>query len=619
VKSTPWTLLLVSVFCGWLVLVGPASVATDSTDAAVPKFGERVAEFRFTDIRYLPRSLDELGAARAYVLLFTTLDCPVVARYLPLLGAMQREYRDRQVQFVAVNVGPGDDLREIAYQALRSECDFPFVKDFDRQVVRAVGAQRAGQVVVLDAHQRLQYSGRIDDRFRLGGERAEPTREDLREAIEAVLEERPVEKPSTPIDGCLITPLPTPPVEQGVTFAEHVEPILREHCQACHHAGPTPAPFPLVDYQDALDHAAMVVEVTRQQRMPPWYASERHGEFANERRLSRQQRQRLEDWLALGCPAGDLESIPPPLPAVDSRWKIGEPDLVVKTAVQQIPATGFIDYRYVILPVGFEEDTWVQGIQILPSNPAVMHHCNLLCIAPNEPPGARSLVTGQVPGGDPMLLDEHIGYRIPAGSSLVLQVHYVTVGEATTDQISVGFRYAKQRIDHRLQLIQVVNNELAISPNDPAHRVVARRTVPVDMVGYGMFSHMHVRGKDMTFSAVFPDGSRQKLLVIPNYNFDWQHSYRWPSAGVVFPAGTQLEVVAHFDNSAFNPYNPDPDRTVPEGQQTYDEMMYGFVFLVDQNERLGLMIDPATGHVIDRADAEASSAVPPPEASLPGG
>ena len=118
-----------------------------------------------------------------------------------------------------------------------------------------------------------------------------------------------------------------------------------------------------------------------------------------------------------------------------------------------------------------------------------------------------------------------------------------------------------------------------------------------DAEGIGLFCHMHVRGKDMTFRARYPDGTTETLLVIPNYNFNWQHAYRWAPGKKRFPKGTRLECVAHYDNSAFNPYNPDPKATVRDGQQTHQEMMNGFVFYVEAGERLGLDIDGTTGRV----------------------
>lgn len=582
-----------------------AEKASENADVSKVKIGDKVAEFTFKDIRYLPRTLADFGDKKAYVIMFTTLDCPLVQRYLPKLAELDSEYGDDGVQFLAVNVGPNDALREVAYQAVKKNCNFPFAKDFDGDVVRALGADRAAEVVVLDAERKLRYRGRVDDQFRLGGERPKASRDDLKMAIEDVLAGRDVKVAQTAVDGCKIN-LPQP--RQGnpeVTFAEHIAPLLQAHCQDCHRPNNPEAPFELATFEDAVNNAEMMVEVVQEQRMPPWFGSEEHGKFSNHRGLSPEERNLIEDWVRGGCVQGDMAKAPEPRVFAESKWKIGEPDLVLKAAKQKIPATGYIPYRYVILPHVFTQDTWVQGVQILPENSKAMHHCNMLWFKQGERANARNFITGQVPGGDPMLLDRHVAFKFPAGSSLVLQIHYVTIGEETTDQISVGLRFAREVVHKNLRHTQVTNQTFKIPPHDPNYLVEASYEMPENATGYGLFSHMHLRGKDMTFEARYPDGRQDTLLVVPNYSFDWQQAYRWPQDAVKFPKGTKLEVSAHYDNSDFNPFNPDPSKEVGDGPQTFHEMMYGFVFYTYDDEHLNLTIDPKTGHVVPDANQSA--------------
>lgn len=584
--------------------------AADSSSTVVAnstvKIGQKVSDFTFKDIRYLPRTLADFGEKKAYVIMFATLDCPIAQKYLPKLKALDLAYRDKGVQFLAVNVGPSDDLREVAYQALMVDAEFPFAKDFDGQVVRAVGATRAGGVVVLDADKKLRYRGRVDNQFRLSGERPAPDRDDLQTAIDDVLAGREVATAETEVDGCLIH-FPKPQARSTpVTYSEHIAPLLQKHCQDCHHAGAPEAPFALATYQEAVDHAPMIAEVVSEQRMPPWYASREHGEFTNVRRMTADERSLVEDWVRADCLQGDPAKTPPQRVFAESKWKIGTPDMVLKTPVQKIPATGYIDYRYMILPHRFEKDTWIQGAQILPENSKAMHHCNMAFVKMGEKPSNQNFITGQVPGGDAMILDNNVAFMIPANSVLVLQIHYVTLGQETTDQISVGLRFPREVIQKHLKHTQVTNLSFKIPPGAPHYKVSAVRELNSDMTGYGMFSHMHLRGEDMTFRAIYPDGRDETLLVIPNYSFGWQQAYRWPLGKQKFPKGTKLEVFAHYDNSSFNPYNPDPKREVEEGQQTFQEMMYGFVFYTQDDENLNLRIDEKTGHVI-ASDANKSA------------
>jgi hypothetical protein len=177
----------------------------------------------------------------------------------------------------------------------------------------------------------------------------------------------------------------------------------------------------------------------------------------------------------------------------------------------------------------------------------------------------------------------------------MIQIHYVTTGKKERCRISVAFKYASGRIDKHIRFHLLEDRKLVIPPGAPAHRVSDSRVLASDSVGLGLFCHMHLRGRDMTFKAHYPDGKSETLLVIPNYNFDWQMAYVWRPGQKKLPKGTRLEAIAHYDNSAFNPFNPNPKVTVREGQQTADEMMNGFVFFIDADEELGLDIDGKTG------------------------
>jgi hypothetical protein len=279
-------------------------------------------------------------------------------------------------------------------------------------------------------------------------------------------------------------------------------------------------------------------------------------------------------------------------------WEIGEPDQVIGMATDaNLPPDGLIDYKYAVLPYLFPEDTWAQAIEIRPDNPRVVHHANLAFMKVGERPSTKNFLTGRVPGGDPMVLDDGVAVLIPRGTMLVLQIHYVTTGRPERARIAVGLKFPRVPVEKQLHHHQVTTRDFAIPPGAPAHPVGSNRTLAFDATGVGMFSHMHLRGKDMTFTARRPDGSSETLLRIPDYSFDWQQSYRWKPGSMHFAKGTVLDVLAHFDNSEFNPYNPDPNATVREGPQTHDEMMYGFVFFTRDDEHFGFRIDPKTGHV----------------------
>lgn len=580
-----------------LVFLGLTSPA-QAEQADVP-IGTIVKDLSFKDIRFLTRTLDDFPKSKATVLVFTTTSCPLVQRYLPVLDKMEKAYRDKGVQFIAVNVGADDTIRAMATQAVEHEMAMPFVKDHTGKCATSLGVTRTPVAVVLDGERKIRYRGRIDDQYRIGGARPQPARHDLREAIDAVLAGKEVAVTTTVADGCVITRYELPKPKAPVTFAEDIAPILRKHCAECHRPN-TAAPFSLITYEQVAGKANTIAEVVRDERMPPWYAAPRHTEFYNSRGLSAKERELVQQWVKGGKLKGDEAKLPKMPTEVPPKWRIKTPDLVLQAPEHELPAEGVINYKYIPLPHIFKHDTWVEQVEILADNPKVLHHCNMAYVKVGEDwKMSSNFITGTVPGGEPFMLTKGVGYRIPAGSVLLLQAHYVPIGKKAKCRISVGFKYASGTIDKHLRFRLLMDRTFAIPPGAPAHRVDASQTLDADAIGVGLFTHMHMRGRDMTFKAHYPEGKSETLLTIPNYNFDWQMAYRWVPDQKKFPKGTRLEAIAHYDNSAFNPFNPNPKATVKDGLQTFHEMMNGFVFYVNAEEKLGLQIDGKTGRVIE--------------------
>jgi hypothetical protein len=451
-------------------------------------------------------------------------------------------------------------------------------------------------------------------------------RQELRDAIDAVLADRPVLVAETPVDGCLITAVAVKAPEVIPTYSESIAFLMEKHCTECHQAN-TAAPFALQTFDEVTANGEMIAEVVAERRMPPWYAASGHSEFTNSREMPAEDREAIIAWVRGGMPlgrpkpTGDLNgkkdaalentaSDEPPSSDdtwANRDWSIGEPDLVLTALAEfDVPAEGYVDYRYAVLPKLFTEDMWFEAAEVLPDNPRVVHHCNLGLIPLGGDGRNAKLVTGYVPGGGPMQLGDGVAGKISAGSMLGLQVHLTTTGKPEKCRIRVGFRFPRERVAKELRYVELASHGFRIPPHTPFHRLDASRTVDRDVTAYGMFAHMHVRGKDVTFRAHPPTGEPETLLMIPNYSFDWQLPYYLPKGAKRFPAGTRFEAVAHFDNSAFNPYNPDPSAEVREGQQTFEEMMYGYVFYTVDDEDLQLLVDPNSGAALN-ADARAGN------------
>lgn len=567
-----------------LQVLGCAFITFVAGNSAWPESaGDKTLELRFKDIRYAARSLSDFGERQAYVIMFVQTRCPHAGQSIPILSALHEAYAPKGVQVLAINAG-SDSIRDMAAQALAAEAPYPFVKDTDGTCVKALGANRTPETFVLDGARTVRYRGAPD------GDR-------IGRALDALLAGQPIPAEPTEAAGCVIELADSAEsVGAPPTYAKDVAPILNRHCVECHRPN-TAAPFSLLHFAQAAPRADAIAEVVSEGRMPPWFA---HGDgetFVNKRVLSEEEKRTILAWVHAGAPEGDPAQAPAPPAFPESSWTIGEPDLVL-TAERPvtIPATGYLPYQYVTFPYQFPHDTWVQGIEIMPSNPRVLHHCNMIYLLPGQKYDQRTnFLTGRVPGGSPANLKDGLGMLIPKGAQITLQIHYVTTGKEEQDRISAGFRYAKEPIRRRVRYKIIHNDTFAIPPGAAAYRVTAEGTLNDDVSLLAMFTHMHLRGKDMTFLAHRPDGVTQTLLTIPNYSFDWQLTYYLPEDALKLPKGTRLECIGHFDNSPFNPFNPDPSATVKDGPQTFEEMMYGFFFYTVDAERLRVTVDPATG------------------------
>ena len=371
----------------------------------------------------------------------------------------------------------------------------------------------------------------------------------------------------------------------GVTFSHDVAPILYRRCAPCHHSGGV-APFSLLTYQDAAKRAQSIATVTRQRVMPPWLPAAPH--FRDERRLSNAEMATLSHWAAAGAPAGNL-SAAPAAPHFRDGWQLGEPDLEAKMALDfAVPADGSDLYRCFVAPMTIAQDHWVRAVDMRPGNPQVVHHAILFedisgtarkrdtgsgydCFGTPGFLPARGL-GGWTPGSLPYQAPDDMPELLHAHADLVLQVHYHPFGRAVTDRTAVALYFTDRKPTRHAQDIPLGSNRIYIPPGDRAYKVTDHFSIPVDVDVIGINPHAHYICKDMLGYAVLPNGTRRTLLHIPDWNFNWQQQYLYPTP-VRLPAGTDVVMEFTYDNSDDNPRNPlHPPRRVVWGPSSTDEM-----------------------------------------------
>ena len=251
-------------------------------------------------------------------------------------------------------------------------------------------------------------------------------------------------------------------------------------------------------------------------------------------------------------------------------------------------------YQNVTVETNFQEDKWVQAYEIQPTARDVVHHVLGVRCAPGESlPGPEDEGIGgyfaiYVPGNAHQVFADGFAKRIPASARLRFQIHYTPSGTATQDQLRIGFVFAKEPPRHSVNVAGLANTRLAIPPRAADHRDQASITVPWDVTLLGFVPHMHVRGKACRYEATFPDGTQKVLLDIPRYDFNWQLRYELAEP-LLIPRGTRLVFTAWYDNSEQNPANPDPNKTIRWGPQTFDEMLLGYVEYYTNEARAGAL------------------------------
>src|SRR5579863_5943461 len=379
----------------------------------------------------------------------------------------------------------------------------------------------------------------------------------------------------------------SPPV-----FYKDVLPILQSRCQECHRPGEI-APMHFLSYAETRPWAKAIREAVLTRKMPPWFADPQFGHFANDRSLSKDEIETFLDWVDGGALEGSHQDAPPAR-GWPEGWNIGTPDAVFEMPhAVPIPASGAIEYQYIILPTRFSEDKWVEQVEVRPSDATTVHHAVVYIREPGSPwlegrpggeafalPIARSLTTSDIllvytPGNSFDGWRPGMAKKIKAGADLVLQMHYTAKGKASADRTRIGVIFAKERPKQAVLTLQMGNDRFVIPPGEANYRVPVSGTLPNPALLISLFPHMHLRGTTFEYMVAMPNSGFTTLLRVSNYDFNWQLNYRLAQP-LPLPAGTRLACAGYFDNSANNPRNPDPEAEVRFGEQSWEEMMIGF-------------------------------------------
>ena len=569
-------------YCLLLLFLAPSLSAT-LLGAAQPA---KIGDFALLDHQGKFHQLSWYSDQKAVVIFIQGNGCPITRNGALTLETISDDFAGEGVRFFMLNPQPQDDRDSIADEAAEFNYDFPILIDESQLVAESLGVDRTSEVFVIDPNTlQVLYRGPIDDRLGYEAQKPEAQNHYLRDALTAVLSGTAVAQGTPESPGCLIN-FPARDRNQNTTisYADDIAPILMENCVSCHHDGGI-GPWSMNDHKMVQGWSRMMKEVLMTRRMPPGQIDTHVGKpIKDVVEITPQELQMLVYWIDAGAPMGEGERDPlPELTFSDSLFALGEPDLIYNVPAQSIPATGLVDYRYIPVELNLDEDVWIEAIEFAPGDRKVLHHVIAYLQSPadksaggrDEGDGRDDSIGGFAPGRQADVFRDESGRLIPKGSNLLLQMHYTTSGKETVDATTVGIYLHDKPPQYVMSGGVAGQRRFMVPPHAKEHKLEGEMLIERDAYLYGMTPHMHFRGRYMSYSAEYPDGTSELLLSVPKYNFNWQFSYDLEEP-LLLPAGTRLVAHGAMDNSAQNPSNPNPEVPVVFGLQTKHEMFFGF-------------------------------------------
>lgn len=542
----------------------------------------------------LSRSTDKQAVV---ILLFDPSD-PFGRAAVQELDRLRERFNDESVAFqvlVADLAQTRVSLKNLA-QAMNVQ-QLPFLLDESQLVTRELGLSRSGEVLVVEP-------GRLGKIYQgaVGLFNGNPTQQSLAATLpgmssylhyilHSVIRGEPFIQASYALNGPVVElPALDSVRQEGVTYEEDVAPILRDRCAGCHQDGGV-APWSMNGHLMIQGWSAMIKETLLTRRMPPGQVDYNDAAaFEDVNHISDREMQVVMQWINDGAKKLPAEGDPlADMPAPENGWALGEPDLVIELPEQEIPATGVLDYSFVPVELSLEEDKWVSAFEFDVDNKVALHHVIIYTQDERQQRqnasrgGSRTNFGGYAPGREHIELGDDAGILLSEDMRLMIQLHYTTMGRETSDRTRLGLYFRESPPRRELVRTAIMNGDFEIPPGVREFPVEASVTVSEDSYLHSFAPHMHYRGKRVAFVARYPDGREENLLSIPNFQHNWQMVYRLKEP-MFLPAGTEIIARGAFDNSAFNPLNPDPEKSVSWGEQVWDEMFLTWLRLSEANE-----------------------------------
>ncbi len=543
---------------------GPAE--TNATSLHLPAIAEN---FQLVDQNHEAWELRYFAHAPAIVIASHALGDETSTATAKALVDLQKQHKDNGLEVFLINASETVSYDDVAAAAETDGYnDLRVLMDEYQLVSENLHVATTGEVYVIDPKTwQFVYRGPADQK--------------LAAAVDSLIAGETVEPAAYASTGAPIelAGLANADAHANISFVDDVAPVLIEKCAGCHTEGGI-GPFAMTSYDTIKGFAPMIRESLRTDRMPPFFANRHTGEWLNDQNLTSEEMKTLVHWIEAGAPRGDGEDPLPTAVKPAVEWPLGEPDLVYTIAEASIPATGVVDYKYPAVRNTSSESKWLRASTIIPGDRTVLHH--VLSGYMEEMPAdgeqaAQTMWKGSVgsytPGAAPQILPAGTGVEVPAGGAIGFQMHYTTTGKAATDATRIGLYFHDKPPEFIKRSTVIADATIRLEPGKAEQKEVAYMTFPHDAMLYTVYPHAHYRAVQASLEAHYPDGSKELILDLPRYDFNWQRDYDFVEPKLI-PAGTRMVARMTYDNSDKNHANPDPTATVTWGDQTFEEMFY---------------------------------------------
>lgn len=544
---------LASVAAAALVSAGVVAIGQTGAVAAAAqvKVAERADDFRLVDQNSKAHLLSYYKFAPAIVIISHQTGAKEFGEAASQIKQLKASFANTDAKLFLLNSSPSATREGVAADMAKLGLDVPVLLDDSQLVGESLGVSRVAQALVIDPKSwKVVYSGPISK---------------AKDTVASLMAGKPVVATSVAMTTSPIAfPLRDRKAEfSKISYEKEISPILAKNCVACHSEGGI-GPFAMDSYEKVKGFSGMIREAIRTDRMPPYNADPHVNAFAGSMNLSNKDQQTLIHWIEAGAPRGTGED-PLKLNAKPApEWELGEPDLIITLPSFTVPASGVVDYQNPTVKNPLTEGRWLRAATVKPSDRRAVHHL------------LSNGVGGYAVGAETTVYPKGTGTWVAPGQTFRFQMHYTPYGKESVETTRVGlYFYPKDAPPEIMRRSAVIANAgIEIPPNTPRHEETAYITFPEKATLYTVFPHAHYRGESMAVSLRRPGSDKEELIIsLPKYDFNWQRGYDFATPIKIEP-GTKLVTRYVYDNSKYNPANPDPTITVKWGEQSWEEMQY---------------------------------------------